>query len=138
MSAKTTFYGVFNEDGTATIQGRAVARDGTGATIAGEGKLLQQADISTITIKVFKLVDPPVETFSATLTVSAVIFNTLQVDATWVPGIDSIGYTFSTDIPASAFPDGDVKYRAEVRGTTTGGSVFWGRWEGAGMGVFTS
>jgi len=138
MSAKTTFYGTWNEDGTATIQGRMVGRSGTGAIVAGEGRLLLQADLTSLTIKVFKLVDPATETYTATLTISSVVFDSLQTDATWVPGVDSIGYNFMADIPATAFPDGDNKYRAEVKGTATGGTIFWGRWEGGAVGVFTS
>ena len=139
MSAKTTFYGTWNEDGTATIQGRVIARDGTGATVAGEGKLVKMADLSSITIKVFNIsADPPTETYTATLTISAVIFDSLQTDATWVPTVDSTGFNFSADIPASAFPTGDQKYRAEVKYTTTGSSIGWGRWEGLAAGVYTS
>jgi hypothetical protein len=139
MSAKTTIYGTWNEDGTATIQGRVIARDGTGAPVAGEGRAVKQADLSTVTIKVFNIsADPPTESYTATLTIASVIFDSLQTDATWVPGVDSTGFNFSVDIPASAFPTGDQKYRAEVKYTTTGGSVGWGRWQGLAVGVATS
>ena len=138
MSAKSIIYGTWNEDGTATIQGRVVTRDGTGASVAGEGKLALQADISSITLKVFQLDTVATETYTTTLTVSSVIYNTLQTDATWVPVVDSIGYNFQADIPASAFPTGETRYRASAKFTTSGGAVGWGRWEGIATGVYTS
>lgn len=136
--AKPFIYGLWNEDGTATIQGRIVARNASGTIVAGEGRCLQQADLSEVSVKVFALTTVATETYTATLTISSVIFDTLQVDATWVPVIDSTGYNFQADLPVSAFPTGEVRYRAEVKFTMTNGSVGWGRWEGIATGVYTS
>jgi len=139
MGTKFTIYGFFNEDGSATLEAREVIRDGTGTTVAGEGNCAKQADLSSITLKVFDIsIDPPTEILSATLTISSVIFDSLQTDATWVPVVDSTGYNFRYIVPTTAFPTGDHKYRVEVKFTTTGGYVWTDRYEGGAVGVFTS
>jgi hypothetical protein len=137
MSAAQVWQAKVNEDGTATLLGRVTARDGTGTSVTGEGKCLKQADLSSITAKVFDLHDGTT-TYTATLTISSVVFDSLQVDAIWNLAADSNGYNFLADLPTTAFPTGGRTYRAEAKFTTTGGTVGWGRWNLQAESVLTS
>lgn len=136
MSTLFTIKGTFNEDGSATCLGRLTARDATGVQQPSGRKLLKQADTSTVSVAVFDLQSstPDTVTYSASLTVSAVIFDTLQTD--W--DVDSVGYNFKHTIPTTAFPTGGHVHRAEYKITTTGGTVMWARYEGPAVPVSTS
>lgn len=137
-----TFSVIFSEDGTNTILGRAVARDGTGSAspVATEGNLIKRADLSSATVAVYDLSSATPETavYSATLTISTVIYETLQTSGIWGLVADGEGGNFLCDLPPAAFPTGGHTYQVEVKLTTTGGSVGWGRWVGPALGVQTS
>lgn len=133
---------VWNEDATNTVIGRITARDGTGTAtgVAGEGKWLKQADISTITCKV---IDEETETTIITPTVtisSAVIDTPVTATTIWTAdGTDNVtGYNFMFDIPPTGFPTGGKIVRAEFKVTTTGSAVHWLRYRGPVSGVLTS
>ena len=74
---------------------------------------ITQADVSSITLKVFDedAADPDAAVSTASLTVSAVVFNTLQTDARWQ--VDTTGYNFRYTIPAAALATGDHTYTVE-------------------------
>lgn len=102
------------EDGGAQTMARVLANDATNA---------QQADISSITYKVFDIDNSNTETATGTLTVSDVIFDTLQTDARW--SVDTTGYNFRHEVPATAFPTGGNRYQIEYKCTPASGQVFW-------------
>ncbi len=91
-------YGTVEKGGTVTCLARIV---GDAATV------ISQATISTATYSVFLLDDDDPDSRTvvsghdgASLTVSAIIFNTLQTDARWT--VDSTGYNFRHTIDVSS------------------------------------
>jgi len=83
-----------------------------------DGTAAKQADISTIT---YKVIDTSTGTAvpghdGASLTVSAVIFDTLQTHPRWT---FSSGFNFKHTLLYTAFPTGDTIYNYEV-------TVTWG------------
>lgn len=131
MAASDIFRAAINEDATTTLLGRLCARDGTGAAspTATEGNLAKQADISSIEAKVFDLsgTTPTTATQTYTLTVSSVIYDTLQTSGVW--GLIDGGGNFLYDLPAAAVPSSDLIYRVEVSFTFTNGNAAKGKWE---------
>ena len=130
MSCKNSpFKGYVNEDGGAIFLARVLGAAGTA---------INQASISSITVKVFDLdvTDPDTSVYNATLTVSAVVFDTLQTDAIWTE--DSVGYNFKHAMSASAFPTGDHNYRIEYKFTPASGEIFWVLYEVFATNVRTS
>lgn len=124
----------WREDGSATVLARITARDGTGATQASGRKLIKQADVSAIAVKVFDVSNDNAVTLTATPAASAVIFDTLQTD--W--DADSTGYNFKYNIATTAFPTGGNTYKFEVSITTTGGTVAWADATGPAVAVLSS
>jgi hypothetical protein len=122
------------EDGSATLYARITARDGTGTLQSDGTRLLKQADLSALSVKVFDTSSEAVETYTATLTISSVVFDTLQTD--WDE--DSTGYNFRAELPTTAFPTGGRNYQAEVKITTSGGGVGWVKYAGPAEAVHTS
>jgi hypothetical protein len=110
-----------NEDGSATLLGIITARDGTGAVQASGRKLIKQADLSAIVCNVYDQADLSTAVVSPTVTISSVIFDTMQAD--WDG--DSRGYNFKLTLAATAFPTGGRTYEVELKFTTTGSTVAW-------------
>lgn len=128
-----SFHVDWQEDGSATVLGRITARNGSGSAtgVNGEGNWLEQADISTITCKIFDLdgEDPDTPTETPTVTVADVVLDTpVTSNAIWTK--DSTGYNFLHDLAASYFATGGNRYRIEYKVTLTGGTVFHGTYEG--------
>lgn len=127
------FVVVWNEDSTATVLGRLTARNGSGVAtgVSGEGKWLQQADVSSIAYKIFDInsatPDTPIKT--GTATVATVVLNT-PVTATEIWTKDTIGYNFLHDLASTDFPAGDHLYSLEYVVTLAGGAVFHGVYRG--------
>lgn len=121
------------EDGSATVLGRLAGRTGSGnATgVDGEGNWLQEADISTITCKIFDLDSstPDTATETPTVTISSVILDTpVTTNVVWTK--DTIGYNFIHTLSSTYFPTGDRRYRVEYEVTLAGGGVFHGIYVG--------
>lgn len=117
----------WNEDGDCTVLARVTARNGTGLAtgIVGEGNWIKQADLSTITCKVFDLSsatpDTPITT--PTVTIASAILDA-PVTATTLWEQDDTGYNFLHDLAAANFPTGDHRYLVEYEFTLTGGAKF--------------
>lgn len=88
------------------------------------GSYLTQASLSSITYAVFNLTGntPSTVLSSGTLTISSVVFDSLQTDARWTT--DSVGYNFRVTIPGSAFALAATLYRVEVTFTDTDSQKF--------------
>ena len=128
-----TFQVNWKEDSDATVLGRITARNGTGSAtgVRGEGNWLKQADVGSITWKMFDLNSdtPDTEISSGTLTVLDVVIDTpVSVNTIWTK--DSVGYNFIHDLAASNFPTGNHIYRLEYTVILTGGAKFHGVYEG--------
>jgi hypothetical protein len=89
--------------------------------IGPTGSALVQADITSISVSIYDTADGSlVATHS--LTVSAVIFNTLQNDARWTP--DNTGYNFLWICSPADLPGGNKTYRVQFTFTPASGSAF--------------
>ena len=115
------------EDRPCTIIGRFTAISATGNTspIESEGKLIKQADVSSIACKVYDSTNTLINTY--TPTAASNVFDTIQTTLTWLL-LDS-GGNFRYTIPATAFPAGNTVNRAEVTITLTDGSLATGLWD---------
>jgi len=117
----------WNEDGDCTVLARVTARNGSGSAtgVSGEGNWIQQADLSTITCKVFDLsgTTPNTEIATPTVTISTEIQDT-PVTATTIWTQGTTGYNFLHDLAASNFPNADHRYLVEYKFTLTGGGIF--------------
>lgn len=113
------------EDTTAVILARITASDGSGAAtgVNGEGNWLQQADLSTVTCKVFDITGQTVTVSTPTVTISSDVKDTpITSSALWTQ--DTTGYNFIHTIANTYFPSAGHRYRVEYKFTTTGGTVF--------------
>lgn len=103
------------EDSGAYLMARILAGD--------DGLAAQQADISSISYVVYDQDDLTVATTTTTsLTVSTVVFDTLQTDARWT--VDTTGYNFGWAAPAALFPTGGKVYRTELKFTPASGEAY--------------
>ena len=96
---------------------------------------ITQAGISSISYAVHK-VDGTEVVESTALTVSDVVFDTLQTDSIW--DTDSTGYNFKHEPGAAAFPDGDTRYRVEYLFTPASGSPFRAVWNHTTVNILVS
>lgn len=103
------FYGTVNEDSSFSVMGRVVVA----------GTLWTQASVSAITYKVFN--SSNAEVSNGSLTVGAVVFDTLQTDGRW--DIDSVGYNFRHDNDHQVLTDAG-RYRIEYEVTMSAGNKF--------------
>ena len=106
------------EDSGITLMRRILAPD--------DGAAAQQSDISSIALTVTDEETQTKTVDGLALTVSDVIFNSLQTsDARWNNnGGDSDGYNFLHEVPGSAFPNGNRTYRVEYWCTPATGQAF--------------
>jgi hypothetical protein len=130
MSAQV-FYGKVYEDGTYSVLARVCSLAGAGDEVrAGEGNLLQEADVSAVTCKVYDLgtdrnADSGSEVTPApTLVVADVIYDELQVVGWDVPG-DPHGYNFRHDVSVAYTPSAARWYLLEYKLTLADGGVAW-------------
>lgn len=114
------------EDATAVVRGRLTSAYGTGAAtgVSGEGNWIKQADLTSITWKMFDAssTTPDTAIATGTFTISSVVIDTpVTSTANWTG--NSVGYNFLAIMAASNFPTGGHQYELEVTVTTTGGYV---------------
>lgn len=122
-----TFYGVVNEDGSARIMGRAMSFDATGTSVAGEGKCLKQADLTSINHYVYDTTDDALIVSGALTPISSYISDTLLTDTYWDLTLDATGYNFYHNIGVTAFPNPRT-YKLLYKFTTTGSVIGWGEY----------
>lgn len=132
-----TWFGNINEDGGYSTLARVTSLDATGEEyLAGEGPVLQQSDISSITCRVYDLFSDKDATSGVeitpapTVTISTSIFNTLRRTG-WPlpPEGDTIGYNFRFDIESTYTPNADHWYLVEFKFTLTGGGVIFAKFK---------
>ena len=87
-----------------------------------DGAAILQADLTSIAYQIFYTDSATAHTTSTALTVSAVIFDTLQTNARW--STDTTGYNFKHDIAHTVIVDPDRKYRLEYLFTTADSREF--------------
>jgi hypothetical protein len=106
MATETaTVFGIVQDGGTVICMGRILNRESS--TLAA----FTQSDITSITYTVSLIDDSDKDTLTAvtnhtavSLTVSAVIFNTMQTPSLWTQNVDATGYNFRHTIPISTNP----------------------------------
>lgn len=103
--------GFVYEDSTFSVMSRFEI-DGSNAT---------QAGCSSIQIKGWDTLDFDSTVLSAALTVSSVVFDTLQTDGRW--GVDATGYNFRYDVADTICVTAGSIYRFEAVVETSGGSL---------------
>ena len=113
MADATIWKGEAFEDSGVAIMARVVGNDGENLT---------QAGVTGITFQVFKL-PSTTATVTGTLTVAAVMFDTLQTDSRW--GEDETGYNFRYDVPAATLAEGGEVYQFEVLFNPANGEDFF-------------
>lgn len=80
-----------------------------------------QASIATLTYAVTDMVTGLAVVASTALTISSVIYDTLQTDARWMR--DSTGYNFAHDLAGSALPNDSQSYMLEYDFIPTSGGI---------------
>ncbi len=108
---------------------RTRVNEGSGALFLArvsiwDGSNAQQADVTSIAYALYDLDSTTPETAvgSGALTVSAVVFDTLQTDAVWTK--DSTGYNFKHAIPAADLANGGHRYRVVYTWVPASGENF--------------
>lgn len=89
-----------------------------------DGDSVAQADVSTIVVSGGDLsgATPNTATYTASLTVSDVVFNAMQTDSRW--SVDSVGYNFAHTVPSTFAATGGHVYWLEYKFTATDSTVF--------------
>jgi hypothetical protein len=125
---------LWQTNGSATVLARLCTRDGSGgpSPVPSEGNLNTAGDYGSpgsITLTVYDVTAGGTETYTATLTASAV--TALQTGGIFSPPNvpDGKGCNFLADVPGSAFPLAHHVYRVVVAAVTSGGTMGWGVWE---------
>lgn len=141
MQEHSVFQAIWREDGSCTALARVTARDATGAAtgISGEGKWVKQADLSTITCKVFDRngTTPDTAIATPTVTIASAVYDTPVTDGL-IWDVDLTGYNFLHDLAYTNFPEGNRKYVVEYIFTTTGGAKWSLVFEGVSRAIITS
>ena len=109
-----------------TITTGSVYEDSTFSLMARfevDGSNAVQADCSSIAMKAWNTSDFDTTVLSAALTVSSVVFDTLQTDGRWDTAIDSTGYNFRYDVADTIATVAGARYRFEAVVETAGGSL---------------
>lgn len=121
------FVGEAFEDGGATLLARVQGWNAAD---------IVQSDISSIQYAVTDRTSGAAVISPTALTVSDVVFNTLQTDARW--SVDAEGYNFRHTIPATALPTGDHVFRVEYKFTPASGEVFFLVFDVTAIGIYMS
>lgn len=115
------FRGTYRAGGQASHYARITAANGSGSAtgVDGEGKYIQQADVSSITLTVIDKTSKETVIDEQSLTVSQVLLDTpVSSTQVWTQGGS---YNFKHDMPAGSFPDPNHVYWTRYTITLTGG-----------------
>ena len=93
------------------------------ARVHADGVNILQANLSAITYAIYNQASKAVILASTALTISNVIFDTLQTDGRWDE--DGTGYNFRHDLDQTALADPSIIYVIEYRFTLQGGNSFY-------------
>lgn len=115
MPAPQVWLAVAIEDGGVALMGRVVGNNAA---------LINQATIDEITYKVYEKGDAVNIAVNSPLTVSNVVFDSLQTDARWTK--DATGYNFRHDLVPAELPEGGKVYIVEFKFVPEVGSQFYG------------
>lgn len=138
------FFVEWHEDSSATLLGRITAKNGTGeyTGVPGEGNWLKQADIATITGKVFDLDGdtPATPTQEFDVTIATSVIDTPDASGeVWT--VDSIGYNFQWNLPSTYVPSSGHRIVVEFKVTLVAGLgslVFHGTYQGTVLPILSS
>lgn len=103
--------GIVYEDSTFSLMARFEVDGANGV----------QADCSSIQMKAWDVDDYDTAVLDAALTVSSVVFDSLQTDGRW--DVDATGYNFRYDVADTICTVAGTQYRFEAVIETTGGSL---------------
>ena len=92
------------------------------ARVEVNGANATQSDIGAISYQIFYSDSDTAHTTATALTVSSVIFDTLQTDGRWTK--DTVGYNFRHDIGHGVLTDPDRNYEIEYK-FTEGSNEFY-------------
>ena len=106
--------GVAFEDGAVVLMARV--QNASAANIT-------QASVTAITYAVYDVQQNTTVLASTSLTVSSVVFDTLQTPSIWTK--DTTGYNFRHDPAKTTLPNGGKVYRFEYLIDPTSGEDFW-------------
>lgn len=113
MTAATTFNGRTVEGVQFTILHRfcAITASGAVSPVAKEGKLIQIADVTSVSVSVFNSAGRQIGS-TATPSVASTFFDTLQTTETWenIP----LGGNFRYTVPATYFPCGNDIQKIQI------------------------
>lgn len=119
MNAKRFQWGPAWEDTPLTILARLCAKTATGSAspVPEEGNLLLQADVTSVTCKIYD--EGGTIVISTTPTTSDVVYDTLQTTGVWKNL--ARGGNFLYTIPATGFPSGLTEVTVEITLTLSSG-----------------
>ena len=112
------------------ITGNAVENSGVTllARLLGNGGTpVTQASLASIAYTVTDLNQGTVIVTGSALTISQVIFDTLQLAPVWTK--DAVGYNFLAALPGSLFTNGGDTYQVDVVFTPVTGNPFRQSWQ---------
>ncbi len=129
MSGAQTFNMDVREDTQFTLMARFCAINGSGAVspVAKEGNLITQANVSSVSVKVFDAAGALILT-ELTPSAASTVFDTLQTSATWGNIEDGLGGNWRYTVPGTYVPSPNVLQTVEVVITLTDGSTLPGVW----------
>jgi hypothetical protein len=115
------------EDTQVPLIARVTSISGSGATspISSEDKLITQADVSSISVKVYDSSGTLIT--SATPSAASTVFDTIQTSLSW-QGL-TVGGNFRYILPAAASPVGNTTNRVEILITQTDGTILPALWD---------
>lgn len=115
------------EDTSVPLIARVTSISGSGSTspISSEDNLINQSDVSSITVKVYDSSGTLIT--SDTPSASSTVFNTIQTTKSWQSL--SVGGNFRYVLPAAASPTGNTTNRVEIMIIQTDGTKLPCLWD---------